>query len=330
MKKGFTLIELIVSFTLITVVSISLFKTVLSVQQKQSQNIAINKFKAFQLLLNNEIENDFLKEEIESVNECGINCYDIQFKEIGIKRLSIDKVDNVITYGSFKEKLPDNYKLIDDITITKYESTTSGINSYIFLDIPIKSSLEPSLNSLKYMYTYDSIGKDISGNVESNTFQYNTLERNLLLSAYPVGSIYTSTSSINPGTLFGGTWIAYGTGRVLVGVDDTDTDFNASGKTGGTKYHQHSYGLQYGGWWGQTEIENATSVGLLNYSSNSEFIITGHGESAGSETYQVNNALTTSLKSGGEGGVLYKMEANMGSTSILQPYITIYRFRRTN
>ena len=169
MKKGFTLIELIVSFTLITVVSISLFKTVLSVQQKQSQNIAINKFKAFQLLLNNEIENDFLKEEIESVNECGINCYDIEFKEIGIKRLSIDKVDNVITYGSFKEKLPDNYKLIDDITITKYESTTSGINSYIFLDIPIKSSLEPSLNSLKYMYTYDSTNKDISGDGTSGS-----------------------------------------------------------------------------------------------------------------------------------------------------------------
>ena len=29
---------------------------------------------------------------------------------------------------------------------------------------------------------------------------------NLLLAAYPVGSLYLTTNEINPGTLFGGTW----------------------------------------------------------------------------------------------------------------------------
>ena len=327
MKKGFTLIELIVSFTLITVVSISLFKTVLSVQQKQSQNIAINKFKAFQLLLNNEIENDFLKEEIESVNECGINCYDIEFKEIGIKRLSIDKVDNVITYGSFKEKLPDNYKLIDDITITKYESTTSGINSYIFLDIPIKSSLEPSLNSLKYMYTYDSTNKDISGNTGENpeaaqNFEYSDLKSKILLNAYPVGSIYTSTSNTNPGTLFGGSWVVYGTGRVLVGVDDTDTDFNASGKTGGEKVHALT-------------INELPSHGNHLYIHNNA-TLSGKGSAA--SRYLYTNTMLTSGSAGRGWDAVATDEmypagqalGGNGSHNNLQPYITVYRFRRTN
>lgn len=53
---------------------------------------------------------------------------------------------------------------------------------------------------------------------------------------YPVGSLYTSTLSTNPGTLLGrGTWAAFGAGRVMVGYNAGDTDFNASEKTGGTK-----------------------------------------------------------------------------------------------
>lgn len=52
---------------------------------------------------------------------------------------------------------------------------------------------------------------------------------------YPVGSIYLSTTAANPGVLMGGTWTAWGTGRVPVGVDTSDTDFDAPEKTGGAK-----------------------------------------------------------------------------------------------
>ena len=54
---------------------------------------------------------------------------------------------------------------------------------------------------------------------------------------YPVGSIYMSVNDTNPSTLFGGTWEAWGAGRVAVGVDTSDTDFNAVEKTGGEKTH---------------------------------------------------------------------------------------------
>lgn len=58
---------------------------------------------------------------------------------------------------------------------------------------------------------------------------------------YPVGSIYISIVATNPATLFGlGTWVAFGTGRILVGIDTGDVDFDTVEETGGAKTHKHS------------------------------------------------------------------------------------------
>lgn len=54
---------------------------------------------------------------------------------------------------------------------------------------------------------------------------------------YPVGSIYINASSAtNPATLMGfGTWEAFGTGKVMVGIDSADTLFDTLEETGGSK-----------------------------------------------------------------------------------------------
>lgn len=55
---------------------------------------------------------------------------------------------------------------------------------------------------------------------------------------YPIGSIYMSAVSTNPATLFGfGTWAAFGAGRVPVGFDAGQSEFDAAEKTGGAKTH---------------------------------------------------------------------------------------------
>jgi hypothetical protein len=54
-----------------------------------------------------------------------------------------------------------------------------------------------------------------------------------LQALYPIGAIYSSTSSTNPGTTFGfGTWVAYGAGRVLIG--QSGTGLYVAGNTGGS------------------------------------------------------------------------------------------------
>ncbi len=58
----------------------------------------------------------------------------------------------------------------------------------------------------------------------------------LLSRMWPVGSVYISVANTNPAELFGfGTWTAFGTGRVLVGVDPADSAIDAAEKTTGAK-----------------------------------------------------------------------------------------------
>lgn len=78
----------------------------------------------------------------------------------------------------------------------------------------------------------------INNAVSGLAAQINTLQNTINTywqKIYPVGSIYTTVSTTSPATLFGGTWERYGVGRTLVGVDATQSEFNSVNKTGGAK-----------------------------------------------------------------------------------------------
>jgi hypothetical protein len=56
--------------------------------------------------------------------------------------------------------------------------------------------------------------------------------------AFPVGSIYISVVSTDPSSLLGyGTWVAFATGRTLVGIDTGQSEFDSVEETGGAKTH---------------------------------------------------------------------------------------------
>lgn len=64
---------------------------------------------------------------------------------------------------------------------------------------------------------------------------------------YPVGSIYLSVTDSTVAAVqarFGGTWVAFGAGRTIVGFDSSQTEFDTVEETGGTKtiniQHNHT------------------------------------------------------------------------------------------
>ena len=125
--------------------------------------------------------------------------------------------------------------------------------------------------------------------------------------AYPVGAIFTTTtayanSAAVVAAIGGTTWTAFGAGKVLVGVDASDTDFDTVEETGGAKTHTlttseipahtHSYDKQ------------VTSTDAISIH---DIVRTTGG----------NTGATTGSTGGG------------AAHNNLQPYITVYMWKRT-
>jgi hypothetical protein len=155
---------------------------------------------------------------------------------------------------------------------------------------------------------------------------------------YPVGSIYiNATNSTNPGTLLGfGTWVAFGAGRVPVGFNSADTSFNAAEKTGGSKNaivvsHTHSVtgtaasqtltgsydtGFRLPG-------TNADASGIVSVTEGSA--VTSWGASGSGTRKIINVNATHSHSVTGTAAAT----GSSGTDANLQPYITVYMWKRT-
>jgi hypothetical protein len=138
--------------------------------------------------------------------------------------------------------------------------------------------------------------------------------------AWPVGSVFTSVVETNPATMIGyGTWSNIGAGRVLVGLNAADVDFDTLRKTGGAKTHV------------LTEAEMPAHTHTQNphsHSYSSQTATTGavssyeHGavdtSSTAAESSISTNAATATNQSTGGG----QAHANV------QPYFTVYFWER--
>ena len=130
-----------------------------------------------------------------------------------------------------------------------------------------------------------------------------------IASVYPVGSIYVNaTNSTNPGTLLGfGTWVAFGAGRVMVGLNSSDGDFDSAEETGGEK------------------TVSLTTSQLPSHSHSISYTDSGDGG------VNINPNFTAGIKFS-SGGPITHTTGTTGSGSghnNVQPYIVVYMWKRT-
>ena len=154
--------------------------------------------------------------------------------------------------------------------------------------------------------------------------------------AFPIGAVFISVVSTDPATLLGyGTWSAIGAGKMLVGLDSGDTDFDTAEETGGAKtktiaqanlpnistgagtahthvQDTHNHVI--------TELRDATTGGsTTNIALTADTSSTTGTKTTGSRvaTNQDEAAHTHSL--GGSGTAL----------NVVNPYLTVYIWKRT-
>ena len=160
----------------------------------------------------------------------------------------------------------------------------------------------------------------------------------LTAAIYPVGSIYMSVNSTNPSTYFGGTWVAWGSGRVPVGINTSDSNFSTVEKTGGASTvtlttsqmpshthtftgssattnskgaHTHAINFTKTAWSGSSSsrvVVDSTDYTALSNDTTA---------SAGAHTHTLTAKGTNASTGGG------------GSHTNLQPYIVCYMWKRT-
>ena len=288
----------------------------------------------------------------EILNEAGTAVASYGRKLIQLGKDSVDAVielcggkgsikhENVGVYGETKSTLTVNGVnlglLADDSVIIRSEQVDGDNTTYTSqiymtkgrIDIATFTELEDgTVTSSNGVDIDDNVGIDIGvpGETETALSKARINGRSLLDFLHPVGSIYMSTSATNPTNLFGGTWVAWGAGRVPVGFNGSDGNFNSSEKTGGSKTIniQHNHGLSNA----RAAVGRAdSSLSTMSYTSGGnphnvyfdrEFSYYG-GISGGSK-----HATDTSL--------IYGNTNNGGSTaaSVLQPYIVCYMWKRT-
>jgi hypothetical protein len=153
-------------------------------------------------------------------------------------------------------------------------------------------------------------------------------------SLHPVGSIYiNATDNTNPATLLGfGTWTAFGAGRVPVGFDASDPSFDTAEETGGSKNaivvsHTHT-----------AESAGAHNHNLAGNNSLGEGIPTRGWTSAEGKSIVLTSASVVEKTASVSNDIIYSAGAHThtinstgssGTNANLQPYITVYMWKRT-
>lgn len=133
----------------------------------------------------------------------------------------------------------------------------------------------------------------------------NIIKKVVLDTYFPVGSLYLTVGSEDPNTTIGGTWVRFGNGKTLVGVDTSQTEFNSIEKIGGSKTHKLTL----------DELPKHQPEALLNTGDSNKY-------GSGLNWQVVTNGRFYS-------GDMFSYIGNDKAHNNLQPYITVYMWKRT-
>ena len=225
----------------------------------------------------------------------------------------------------------------DDNTLYKLVSTNPITWQSVGQDsVTAEKWANPITLQLKGMATSDAVSLDGSKNIDINvtsikatdiedTF-FTKLFKRFADKAFPVGFIWESTDATNPANILGvGTWESYGQGRVLIGAGQGSGLSNyTAGSTGGEEKHKltteelasHSHGISIASAGNHRHKINSKSMEAR------EPVTPGSGWDTPGSYYTEYDGTHTHTATASTSG------KNTPHNN-MQPYLVIYRFRRT-
>ncbi len=230
----------------------------------------------------------------------------------------------------------------------------SGIGTYAATNYAI------SANKISYSDNSNLGVDNVQAAIDGTCVNFSTKLNNMMEQIYPVGSIYMSTSISDPkvvaSTLGVGTWDSYAAGRTLIGVGSNGTTDYKVNTTGGTETssmtlttenlpsHSHTYDKSSS----ITGSHVLTIAEMPSHNHVVQFAFAGNSETGSVNTisgypilnksgeYNLGNVSNT----GGNAGHTHSISLSSASTGTvgsskpininsIQPYITVYMYKRT-
>ena len=139
MKKGFTVVELIVSFSLTIVIAILLFQLIINLKRLYDNSILKTELVNIQSIVSREINDKFLNNKIIDIDFCGNNCWRFVYEDNSSDELKIDNENEKIEFGNYTTKL-DNGSYIKDFSVNVSNSgnfSSSANNSNLLINISL-------------------------------------------------------------------------------------------------------------------------------------------------------------------------------------------------
>ena len=345
-KKGFTLVELlgvIVVLAILALITIPIISNVINdVRIKALQSSAYGLIEASNLYYaqygtNNNLRFDIKNNQINSTDTTNLLKYKGSVKE---GTVILDKKGQVIVcITDGKNSASKNY---NESKVTTVKGTTCNIrenSNIVYLDdeatiteYSISKLTEVANEFESRISILEEDNSDLKENDSSINQQITNLSTRLnetnasmisLNDVYPVGSIYITTTEDTVAKVqakFGGTWVVFGSGRTLVGVDTNQTEFNTVEKEAGEKIHTLSIS------------EMPTHQHYLHNNGYPLFLASKDSSVTGNSWGYIRTDGIGSYVEGNHMLNKWFYTSNTGNNqphNNLQPYITVYMYKRT-
>ena len=163
-NKGFTIVEVVISFTFVVIILASMFAVVINYQNDSEKQQLENDILVFRNSVLQIIYNDIIGENMENMTSCGDRCVDINTTEdvYKIEGITDDDGNQYLSYRGTRYLLPDSANGLSRIDNFVYDFDIT--NKIYYVKIPLihaeMTDEENKQNSIELIVSGKKLNKE--------------------------------------------------------------------------------------------------------------------------------------------------------------------------